>query len=95
MELLVSQYKENGDKILDQLAQKREEEKADMLLNLDKTKREIVAIYTDVRGLSDRLKHNIELSPVSGLEKQWQKDREAAQRRIDEGRLASAEGSKG
>jgi hypothetical protein len=91
MELLVTQYKQNGNKILDKLAHKREGEKADMLLNLNHTKREMISIYRDAKGFADTTKQNIEKSPVAGLEKQWKKDREEVQRRIDQGRLAAGE----
>lgn len=87
--LIAKQYKENGDKIIHQLEKKRNGEKASMTRKMEQTKSEMVALYTEAKGLADRTKQSMEEAPLSSVEKQWKKDGEALQRRIDQGRAAS------
>jgi hypothetical protein len=89
MKLITDQYKENGEKILHQAAQKRSEEKAIMARELDQRKEEMVAVYTEAKGLADRTKQAMKNTPLSGVDKQWRTTCEKVQAQIDKGKMAS------
>lgn len=91
MKLIASQYKENGDKLLNQATQKRSEEKAAMARKMNQRKEDMVALYTDAKGLADRTKQAIERSPLSAVERVWKTKCEALQAQIDKGKRASEE----
>jgi hypothetical protein len=93
MKLITDQYKENGEKILHQAAQKRSEEKAIMATELDQRMEEMVAVYTEAKGLADRTKQAMKNTPLSGVDKQWRTTCKTVQAQIDKGKMAS-EGQK-
>lgn len=89
MGLLVDQYKENGTKILDELTQKRDVEKAQILENLGQKTKEIVSMYTDAKKFVMKTEADLEENSISVFEKQWRKKQEDIQRQISEGRRVS------
>lgn len=62
-----------------------------MTKKVDQTKSTMVTAYTGAKALADRTRQKIEEAPLSTIEKQWKKDRDALQRRINEGKM-EAEG---
>jgi hypothetical protein len=92
IKLIANQYKENGEKLLYQAAQKRSEEKAAITSELDQKQREMVALYTEAKGLADRTKQTLEKSPLSAVGKQWRAQGNAVQEQINKGKKASERG---
>jgi phage protein D len=89
MKFITDQYRENGEKLLHQAAQKRSEEKAIMARKLDQRKEEMVAVYTEAKGLADRTKQAMKNAPLSGIDKQWRTTCATVQAQIDKGKMAS------
>ncbi len=89
MGLLVEQYKDNGAKILDNLAKKREGERANILRKLNAKKKEMTEIYREgkefVLVTTDELKE----TPVSHFEKGWRQRQDEIRKQISEGRKIS------
>ena len=88
MGLLVHQYKENGGKLLNHMTEKRDDEKASIAGNLEKQKKEMVGVYGEAKMFVNDSEKILKLSSLLKFEKQWRKEQEGIQRRIDEGRKA-------
>ena len=86
--LLVGQYKQNGTKILDNLMRKRETERATILQKLDQKKKEMVSIYTEAKEFVMETAEDLKDS-IGHFEKDWQKQQQAIQEKISEGRKLS------
>jgi hypothetical protein len=50
---------------------------------------EMVAVYTEAKGLADRTKQAMKNTPLSGVDKQWRTTCEKVQAQIDKGKMAS------
>jgi gas vesicle protein len=86
--LLVGQYKQNGSKILDNLTRKRETERATILQKLNQKKKEMVSIYTEAKEFVMETAEDLKDS-IDHFEKDWQKQQQAIQEKISEGRKLS------
>jgi hypothetical protein len=91
MKLIANQYKENGEKLLQQTSQKHSEEKAVMIREMDQKVDGMVALYTDAKGLADRTKQALKKTPLSAVEKDWKLRCEALKAQIDQGKSRSDE----
>lgn len=88
MGLLVRQYREKGGKLLNHMTEKRDDEKASVAGNLEKQKKEMVGVYGDAKIFVNDSEKMLKSSSLLKFEKQWCKEQETIQRRIDEGRKA-------
>jgi hypothetical protein len=86
--LLVSQYKNNATKILDNLTRKRESERTTILQTLDQKKKEMVSIYTEAKEFVMETAEDLKDS-IGQFEKDWRKQQQAIQEKISEGRKLS------
>jgi hypothetical protein len=86
--LLVGQYKQNGSKILENLTRKRETERATILQKLNQKKKEMVSIYTEAKEFVMETAEDLKDS-IGHFEKDWQKQQQAIQEKISEGRKLS------
>jgi hypothetical protein len=89
MGLLASQYMENGTKLLDTKSEKRDAEKARIVEDLGRKKEEMITCYEDAKEFVQRAEKGAKSSSISHLEKEWHKEQEAIQKKIDEGRKAT------
>ena len=89
MKLIANRYKENGEKLLYQTTQTRNEEKAIMMRKMGQRTDEMVALYTDAKGLADRTKQSLKKTPLSAVEKEWKIRCETLQAQIDKGKKGS------
>lgn len=92
IKLIAHQYKENGEKLLDQAAQKRSEEKAVVTSELGRKQQEMVALYTKAKDLADSTKHTLENLPLSAVSKEWKSQCDAVQEQINKGKIISETG---
>ena len=63
-----------------------------MMRELGQKKDEMVALYTDAKGLADRTKQAMKKSPLSAVDKQWRTRCDALQAQIDQGKMVSGAG---
>jgi len=85
MGLLVEEYKDNGTKILDNLAQKRVEEKSKMLHSLEQKKEAMVATYTAAKGSIAKTVEKLKQQPLRRVDKDWGKKQDLIREKIGEG----------
>lgn len=83
---LVTQYEENGTKLLDGVIRNRDIDKARVEKVLQCKKKELINIYNEAKGFVEMSKENVERSPIASFEKQWRKKQETIQEQLDEGR---------
>lgn len=76
MGLMVSEYKENGIKILDTMAQKRANEKSQMLHDLEEKKSVMVTAYTAAMESMSKTARKLQQQPLERIEKDWSKKQE-------------------
>jgi hypothetical protein len=86
--LLVSQYKQNGTKIIDNLTRKRETERATILQKLNQKKKEMVSIYAEAKEFVMETAEDLKDS-IGHFEKDWRKQQQAIHEKISEGRKLS------
>ena len=91
MKLIANQYKENGEKLLHRTTETRKDEKAIMMREMGQKMGEMVVLYTDARGLADRMKKGLKRTPLSTLEKEYKTRGEALQAQIDKGKMGPEE----
>jgi hypothetical protein len=84
--MLVDQYEENGNKLLSGLIQNRDLQKAQIEWKVGNRRQELIKIYDDAKEFVDQTKENAEVSNVADFEKQWRKDQDEIQRKMDEAR---------
>jgi hypothetical protein len=89
MGLLVNQYKENGSKHLDHITIRRNKEKDRIASNLEQQKKEMVSVYGEAKTFANDSENGFKLSSLLKFEREWRKEQEGIQRRIDEGRNAT------
>ena len=63
-----------------------------MTRELDQKKVEMVALFTDAKGLADRTRQTVKKSPLSAVDKQWRSRCEGLQAQIDQGKMTSGRG---
>ncbi len=85
MHLIIKQYDENGTKILDKLAAKREEEKKAILRNLDLKSKQMVTVYTDAKEFIQEKVDELKEDPISAFQKEWHKKQDEIQKLISAG----------
>ncbi len=85
MHLIIKQYDENGKKILDKLAVKREEEKKAILRNLDLKSKQMVTVYTDAKKYIQEKMDELKEDPISAFQKEWHKKQDEIQKLISAG----------
>jgi len=83
---LVTQYEENGTKLLDGVIRNRDIDKARVEKDLQRKKKELINIYNEAKGFVKMTKGSVERSPIASFEKQWRKKQEAIQDQLEEGR---------
>jgi hypothetical protein len=88
MGLLVNQYKENGGKLLAHMTERRAEEKAKIVANLEQQKKTMIGVYGEAKIFVDDSEKSLKSSSLLKFQEQWRKEQEGIQRRIDEGRKA-------
>lgn len=84
--LLVSQYEENGDKLLVGLMQNRDLQKAQIERELAQRRQGLSNIYEEVKNFVDQSRETAEKSDVTLFEKQWRKNQDDILRKINQGR---------
>jgi len=85
MGLLVEEYKENGTKVLDNLAQKRAGEKSKMRHNLTEKKKAIVTNYTATRSSISKLVEQLKQRPLTRVDKEWCSKQNLIREQMDQG----------
>jgi hypothetical protein len=86
MGLLVTQFQENGSKLLATMNEKRNQEKAQIVADLEKQKEEMLSVYSEAKTFVDDCEKKLKSSTLPQFEKQWRRKQEDIQRIIDEGR---------
>lgn len=84
--MLVDQYEENGNKLLSGLIQNRDLQKTQIERKVGNRRKELIQIYDEAKEFVDQTKENAEESNVAAFEKQWRKDQDEIQRKMDEAR---------
>lgn len=85
MDLLVQEYKENGAKILDNLAQKRAQEKSKMLASLEEKKNTMVKVYAATKQSISRTMEKVKQQPVGSFEENWRIEQEFIREKMRQG----------
>ena len=88
MELLVTQYRENGGILLTHMNGKRDDEKVQIVANLEKQKKEMLSVYSEAKTFVNDCENELNSSNLPKFEKQWRREQDDIQRWIEEGRNA-------
>jgi hypothetical protein len=91
MGLLVEEYKDNGTKILDNLAQKRAEEKSKMLHSLEQKKNAMVTTYTVAKESISKAVEKLKQRPLGRVDKDWGKKQDLIREKMGPGGGEEAE----
>ena len=86
LELVVDQYEENGNKLLSKLLENRDQQKAQIERKVGGRRQELIKIYDETKDFVDQTRENAEEFNVAAFEKQWRKDQDEIQRKMDEAR---------
>lgn len=89
MDLLIKQYDENGNKVLDNLTRTHQSQRSKIMRKLAGKKKEMAAIYTEAKGYIQGEARQLKEDPIRDFEKQWLKQQDAIKRRVQEGRKVS------
>lgn len=85
MGLLVEEYKENGTKVLDNLAQKRAGEKSKMLHSLKEQKEAMAKTYTAARNSISKLVEKLKQKPLARVDKEWRIKQDLIREKMNQG----------
>ncbi|KAH6709155.1 hypothetical protein BKA61DRAFT_579227 [Leptodontidium sp. MPI-SDFR-AT-0119] len=85
MDLLVSQYKENGTKILNSMTKQREIERGAMSRSFDRKKAGIATIYGESRTMMMETEESMREDSTSRFEADWRKTQSVISKKIAEG----------
>lgn len=85
MDLLVSQYKENGTKILNSMTKQREIERGAMSRSFDRKKADIATIYGESRTMMMETEESMREDSTSRFEADWRKTQSVISKKIAEG----------
>jgi F0F1-type ATP synthase gamma subunit len=85
MDLLVEEYKENGAKVLDNIAQKRAEEKTKMLESLEEKKNTMIIVYAATRKSISSTVGKLKQRSVGPLAKDWQTEQDFIREKVGQG----------
>jgi restriction endonuclease S subunit len=85
MDLLVEEYKENGAKILDNISQKRAEERSKMLESLEEKKNTMITVYAATRKSISSSMGKLKQRPVGPLAKDWQTEQDFIRDKVGQG----------
>ena len=88
--LVVDQYQEAGDRLLEAHLQKRRDDQARMEQEVNRKKDDLLLIYKEAREFVGSTMQSVEKEPVSQYEKQWRKRQDEIQAMINQGRRGAA-----
>ncbi|KAI9053396.1 hypothetical protein LZ554_002355 [Drepanopeziza brunnea f. sp. 'monogermtubi'] len=86
MALLVTQYQENGTKIVDGIVKKREGERQTMCNNLEAKRAEMATAYSEARDIVMQSVDDLQENATSHFEKGWRQRQESILKTIRQGR---------
>lgn len=89
MGLMVEQYRDNGSRIVDNLSKKHDSERTHTLQSLDRKKQEMMSVYTEAKGETQKVADDLKGHQVNRFEKGWSKQQAEITKQISEGRKIS------
>ena len=92
IDLIVKQYRENGTKLLDAVAEDRQRQMDSILNSLKEKKKDLRRSYSETREYVLEISRNLKHSSVGTYEKKWGKKQNEIQRKIAEARRRLEQG---
>lgn len=84
MGLAVDEYKENGTKMLDDLAEDRADERSQMALDLEQKKKVVMATYAATKESISKTVAKLDQRPLKQINRDWVKKQDAIRAQIEE-----------
>lgn len=88
MGLLVTQYNDHGDKLLGGWLGERALEQAEMTARVEEQKKVMRGVYDEAKTFVNDSEKTLKSSSLSEFEKEWRKEQDGIQQKINEGRNA-------